>query len=1323
MAQPVINSFSPTSGPVGITVTISGANFDPDPLDNIVFFGAVRANVSAASANSLTVTVPTGTTFQPLSVTTNNLIGFSNQPFIVTFAGGGAGFGTNSFYPKIDISTGPSSDPKSFFTSDLDGDGRADIVTANSYGNTISIFRNTSSIGFISFSPKLDYPTGNRPNSISVGDFNGDGKPDIVVANVVSNTISVFKNTSSAGAISMDAKIDYPTAYQPEDVSMGDFDGDGKIDIATPNANNSGISVFKNISTLSNILFEPKVDFPATANYSITVGDFDGDNKVDIAACQNAINAFCILKNISTVGNINFAPKQDFNIGISPYKIENGDVDGDNKHDILITNYHVGLTTVIKNTTAAGTLSFAPRVDYATQSILENLAIGDIDGDSKVDLAVAKSSHGGFATMFQNLCSPTNVLFGPVTEFDVADGPRNASIVDLDGDGKPEVLTVNFNSQTISILKNKIGSAPTFTGFTPQSSIPGGTITITGTNFSGPASVSLGGTAATSVTVVSSTTITAVVGSGTSGDIRVTTPNGTRTLPGFIYLPPPVISSFSPTSMYAGGTVTITGTDFTGAYAVTFGGTNAASFTVQSPTTITAVVANGTTGNVWVYTPYGYAPKAGFVFIPPPVISSFTPTTGGAGSTVNITGTGFTGTTAVSFGGVPATSFTINSSTAITATVAAGATGNVTVTNPAGNANSPGFTFTTVPIIQSFAPMNGTTGSVITLTGANLTGVTTVEFGGVPTSSFTIVSNAKITAVVAAGSSGDITVSGPAGSFNLPGFHYYTTSPNKCVTQTGSGNKDGSSWANAWSDKQLADILFLLPPGNEVWIAKGIYKPTTDSNGIAQTPGTPNYILVTFSIPRGVKMYGGFAGNETAVSERNASLVHTQNKTILSGDINAPNDQTDNVTTVAIIKTAGMSEVVDGFTIQGGKKNGLRLNFTPPFTTKPLINNCVIRDNFPLALGAGLEALGNNVTGASVDVTNTYFTANRNAKNAAAVFDKCRLKAVNCIFYNNSAQGLNESSSAIRFTTRGGEITNCTFYKNMGSLVAAAGTVTLENVTDSVYINNSIFWQNYYPNIHISSGLNMVSVKNCLYEYRAGATLPAFMINSFSRDPKFVSELNVPGADNEINTQDDGLALSTSTPLADRGNSAFVSGITRDVWGNPRINKNSVDIGAHELQSDTLTLPTILCPGSNTGFNAQHSGTSYQWKVDDSTGYVTVTDNSIYSGSNTTFLTLTQPPGSFYGNKYQCTITTGDGTFLSQVYLLRFQNTWTGSVSSAWENPANWSCGVVPEANTDVIVNSGSIIVGANTTIRSLTLNPGVTFTIQPGVVLTIMHP
>ena len=130
-------------------------------------------------------------------------------------------------------------------------------------------------------------------------------------------------------------------------------------------------------------------------------------------------------------------------------------------------------------------------------------------------------------------------------------------------------------------------------------------------------------------------------------------------------------------------------------------------------------------------------------------------------------------------------------------------------------------------------------------------------------------------------------------------------------------------------------------------------------------------------------------------------------------------------------------------------------------------------------------------------------------------------------------------------------------------------------------------------------------------------------------------------------------------------------------------------------------------------------GSTYQWQVStDSLIFNNVNDNATYTSTHNLRLQLNNLPSSWYGYQYRCIV---DGTS-SNIFTIKFFNTWTGSTNSSWENPANWSCGSVPDANTDVVIASGTVILNSNTTIRSLVLNPGVNFTINPGYNLTITH-
>jgi hypothetical protein len=138
----------------------------------------------------------------------------------------------------------------------------------------------------------------------------------------------------------------------------------------------------------------------------------------------------------------------------------------------------------------------------------------------------------------------------------------------------------------------------------------------------------------------------------------------------------------------------IEGTNLVGATAVKFGGIDAAAFTVNSPTSIAAIVGPGSTGVVSVETPGGVAIREGFTFYPKPTLSTFLPTSAGEGMLVNLTGTNFTGTSSVRFGDIEAESFVVNSSTSISAFVGSGESGSISITNAGGVAEKSGFIFT-----------------------------------------------------------------------------------------------------------------------------------------------------------------------------------------------------------------------------------------------------------------------------------------------------------------------------------------------------------------------------------------------------------------------------------------------------------------------------------------------------------------------------------------------------------------------------------------------------------------------------------------------------
>jgi hypothetical protein len=302
---------------------------------------------------------------------------------------------------------------------------------------------------------------------------------------------------------------------------------------------------------------------------------------------------------------------------------------------------------------------------------------------------------------------------------------------------------------------------PSIASFTPAGGIAGTHVTITGAGFTGATVVKFNGLSVSTFTIVDDHTITATVAPGTaSGVVSVTTPAGTAASKDRFtdYR----IASLTPAKGDVGTHITLVGTGFTGTTAVAVNGTSAASFIVSGDTKITAVVAAGTTtGPITVATPHGtLTTSASFWMIPH--VASFSPAQATAGSTVTITGSGLTGTTAVKFNTTAVTSFTVVSDTQITATIAAKTTsGFVSVTTPGGTAKSA--QALVVATVTSFSATRGVPGAKVTITGVGFTGATAVKFGGA-SAVFTVVSDSKITAFVPIGAAtGPLTVATTAG--------------------------------------------------------------------------------------------------------------------------------------------------------------------------------------------------------------------------------------------------------------------------------------------------------------------------------------------------------------------------------------------------------------------------------------------------------------------------------------------------------------------------------------------------------------------------------
>lgn len=549
---PVITSFAPASGPAGTLVTITGTGFDPVAENNIVYFGAVKAEIVGGTATSLSVHVPLGASFEPVTVDAHNLTAFSSQPFLVTFSGGGS-ITPNTFKSVFTIAD-QSKGNQDIRLSDIDGDGKVDVVISaygadNSADNSLFIYRNTSSGSALSFSAPYGIKYG-QFGSLAVGDLDGDGKTDIVVSG--QDSLVAFRNISTPGNISF--ALNYTNRNQTSSsLALADLDGDGKTDLIA-----SG-SIYRNTSDSGAFSFSDPVQINPGGGFNIVVADLDGDGKPDlIGPGYDGLN---ILRNNSTKGNLIFSGAT-----IPPVYMHGavaaGDIDGDGKIDLIETDNSGSKVGVLRNTSSGGVISFDKDAQFITVSTPYGVQVSDLDGDGKLDIATVLIDYS--ISVLKNLSVPGKIVFQPEVKYipGYYNGTHLLSVDDLNGDGKNDIVAISESDRSVRVHVNQAAAEPEIISFSPTFAVTGGTVVIKGISFTGTTDVKLGNTPVTSFTIVSDSVLQVVVGNGTSGKIAITNASGTGERDGFVFGQPPVITGFSPASALIGASVMISGNYF-----------------------------------------------------------------------------------------------------------------------------------------------------------------------------------------------------------------------------------------------------------------------------------------------------------------------------------------------------------------------------------------------------------------------------------------------------------------------------------------------------------------------------------------------------------------------------------------------------------------------------------------------------------------------------------------------------------------------------------------------------------------------------------------
>lgn len=457
---PTITSFTPTFGYVGSIVTINGTGFSTTLANNIVYFGAAKATVLSVNGGGtiMTVKVPGGSTYERISVTNNTLTAYSTKAFNVTSPCGSVVFSSSTFSAGTNATTYY---PTEIRIADMDQDGLSDIV--GMYPYYTSVTRNTSASGVANLTSLYTfYNPGIYASDLEVADMDGDGKKDLIYSNTSGSDASfiVTRNTSSVGSITMaaNAAFDGIAGYVVTDITVADFDKDGKPDVIQ-SYNNNIVSFFRNTSSIGSISFAPRTDVAVSGTSvinAIATGDIDGDGKIDVAIAGGSSSMIHYLRNTSVAGSITFAAFTTTTLSGTITGMTIGDIDTDGKPEIL---YGASSSTVgiLKNNSVSGTItiSASPVVLTTLANTPRDINIGDIDGDGKADVTVGYNS-GSQVSIFKNV-STASISVNTKFDFNLASGAGSYSLAlcDMNNDSKTDLLSTT-NSSSCTYFQNNI---------------------------------------------------------------------------------------------------------------------------------------------------------------------------------------------------------------------------------------------------------------------------------------------------------------------------------------------------------------------------------------------------------------------------------------------------------------------------------------------------------------------------------------------------------------------------------------------------------------------------------------------------------------------------------------------------------------------------------------------------------------------------------------------------------------------------------------------------------------------------------------------------
>jgi hypothetical protein len=355
--------------------------------------------------------------------------------------------------------------PHSVAAGDLRGNGKLDIVTANYFGNSVSVLLGN---GDGTFTGHVDYSVGSAPQAVVAADLNGDGKLDLVTANSGSATVSVLLGNGDG---TFQSPVNYAVGVTPTALTVADLNGDGKPDLVVANAFSRSISVLLGTGGGA---FAPAVQYPGL-NFSIltgvVVGNFTGQGRLDVVTSSGN---FPSLELYPGNGDATFGPARATFYGTNFTSLVAGDFNGDGKLDVVAAG-DIGTGGTIHSLLGNGNGTFEPKVfDFGTHPMA--LATGDLTGDGKLDIVTANSRDDSISV----LPGLGDGGFAFPTTIPVGKSPSSVAVGDFNNDGRPDVVVVNSGNNSVSVLLNIAGTTTTLSSSAPSSGL-GQNVTFTAT--------------------------------------------------------------------------------------------------------------------------------------------------------------------------------------------------------------------------------------------------------------------------------------------------------------------------------------------------------------------------------------------------------------------------------------------------------------------------------------------------------------------------------------------------------------------------------------------------------------------------------------------------------------------------------------------------------------------------------------------------------------------------------------------------------------------------------------------------------------------------